>query len=151
MSSIFERFTYLYQTNEPKTADALREVYADDVVFIDPAGTHEGITALSHYFAKSFAAAEPCVFAIHAIKPIDSTDHIADSQYLCQWQMTFNFRARWLRQAENIQLDGISVLTVRNDRIIQHRDYCDLGAMVYEHIPLLGRLIKRIKAGLCYA
>jgi hypothetical protein len=32
-----------------------------------------------------------------------------------------------------------------NGRVFHHRDYFDLGAMVYEQIPLLGRAINSIK------
>jgi hypothetical protein len=34
---------------------------------------------------------------------------------------------------------------VRNNRIYYPRDYFDLGAFVYENVPMLGSIIKRIK------
>jgi hypothetical protein len=30
-------------------------------------------------------------------------------------------------------------------KVRYHRDYFDLGAMLYEHLPLLGSLVKTIK------
>jgi hypothetical protein len=36
-------------------------------------------------------------------------------------------------------------LRTRNGKIYYHRDYFDMGAMLYEHLPLLGRIIQRLK------
>jgi hypothetical protein len=41
-------------------------------------------------------------------------------------------------------LEGISHLRF-GEKIDYHRDYFDLGQMVYEQIPLVGRIIKTIK------
>ncbi len=39
-------------------------------------------------------------------------------------------------------------LGVSDDSIIYHKDYYDLGEMVYEHVPILGFVIKKIKGKL---
>ena len=38
-----------------------------------------------------------------------------------------------------------SYLKTRNGKIYYHRDYFDMGAMVYEQLPLLGRIVRKIK------
>ena len=49
------------------------------------------------------------------------------------------------RSTNVITLDGTTQLKVEDEKIIYHKDYYDLGEMVYEHIPLLGSIIKMIK------
>ena len=51
-----------------------------------------------------------------------------------------------LNSAQPIQVQGHSLLKMADDKVIYHRDYVDLGAMLYEHIPLLGKVIRTIKA-----
>ena len=50
-----------------------------------------------------------------------------------------------LRSGETIRVEGASYLKTRNGRIYYHRDYFDMGAMLYEHLPLLGRVVNTIK------
>ena len=45
-------------------------------------------------------------------------------------------------------LDGASHLRLADNRIAYQRDYYDLGAMLYEHIPLLGGAVRAVKARL---
>ena len=53
------------------------------------------------------------------------------------------------QSGEVIRVEGASFLKVRNNRIYYHRDYFDLGAFVYENVPMLGSIIKRIKQATC--
>ena len=42
------------------------------------------------------------------------------------------------------RVPGVSLLRL-DKKIIEHHDYYDLGAMVYEHIPLFGGVVKGVK------
>jgi limonene-1,2-epoxide hydrolase len=53
-----------------------------------------------------------------------------------------------MNKGKPIAVDGITMLKIADDRVVYHRDYYDLGQMVYENIPLIGRLIKKIKRAL---
>ena len=44
-----------------------------------------------------------------------------------------------------IELDGASFIEFHNNKVCYHRDYYDLGALVYEHIPILGSVIKKVR------
>ena len=50
-----------------------------------------------------------------------------------------------LRAGDTIRVEGASYLRTHNGKIYYHRDYFDMGAMLYEHLPLLGRIVQRIK------
>ena len=43
-----------------------------------------------------------------------------------------------------IEVEGCSFLLWR-DRVYRHRDYFDAGALLYEHLPVLGRVIAWLK------
>ena len=48
-------------------------------------------------------------------------------------------------QSSSISVNGVSLLTLKDDRVVYHRDYYDMGEMVYEHVPVLKRVIYYIK------
>ncbi len=50
-----------------------------------------------------------------------------------------------LRAGEKIQVMGNSLLRFDQNRVYFHRDYVDMGAMLYEHVPLLGAAIRYLK------
>lgn len=55
-----------------------------------------------------------------------------------------------LQQGKQRTLDGCTqlIIDIEQQRIIYHRDFFDLGAMLYEGLPVLGRVIKLIKVRL---
>ena len=46
---------------------------------------------------------------------------------------------------DEIAVDGCSHLQWRGDRVVFHRDYYDLGQLLYDNIPLLGRVTGWLK------
>jgi hypothetical protein len=66
----------------------------------------------------------------------------------CVVNWTMEYKTPKINKGEAIRVDGVSLLTLHGDMIVFHRDYYDLGQMVYENVPLLGRIIKRIKRGM---
>ena len=39
---------------------------------------------------------------------------------------------------------GRKLLETRNGKIYYHRDYFDMGSLLYEHLPLLGKIIQKL-------
>lgn len=138
--STIERFSRFYTDLASMRIDMLKEIYSADVIFIDPIASHKGIAAVEHYFGKLLKNARYCEFDIH------NKDATGDEGYVVNW--TMRFTSTRINKGKPITVDGISVLTLKNDKIVFQRDYYDLGQMVYEHIPILGRVIKKIKRGL---
>ena len=46
---------------------------------------------------------------------------------------------------EPIILDGVSVFKYEEGKAVYQRDYFDLGAMIYEKVPVLGSVVRWIK------
>lgn len=118
----------------------LSSIYSDDVVFIDPIAEHKGIVAVEGYFSRLLHNAKYCQFVIH------SKDQTTDGNFVVNWTMSFT--STKMNKGKPIDVDGLTVLKLSNNKIVFHRDYYDLGQMIYQNIPILGRIIKRIKRSL---
>lgn len=143
-----KKFESFYVDLESMKVEELADIYSNDVIFVDPIAAHSGITAVKTYFTKLLRNAKNCTFTIHSIDktaPLDSEvqSGITLLSYLVTWKMTYTTPG--INKGNPISVDGITQLRISDNKITFHRDYYDLGQMVYENIPLLGRIIKRIK------
>lgn len=143
-----KKFESFYVDLESMKVEELADIYSNDVVFIDPIAAHSGIMSVKAYFTKLLRNAKNCDFAIQSIDKISPRDKeesnaTAILAYSVTWKMTY--ATSGINKGKPIHVDGITQLKIKNNKIIFHRDYYDLGQMVYENIPLLGRIIKRIK------
>lgn len=120
----------------PDNLDMVESLYTEDVYFEDPSHGIQGKAELSKYFAATFKNLEDCSFKFH-----QTITNGAD--IFMAWTMFV--RHPRLNDGEIIRVEGASYLKTRNGKIYYHRDYFDLGALVYEQIPLLGRIITKIK------
>ena len=129
----------VYQDLNATNIESLRSVYSDDVLFEDPAHRIEGLGEFINYFNQLYKNVEECSFHFN--------DVIVDQQRIVlTW--SFDLRHPRLGGGKEITVPGASLLQVNEKKIVHHRDYFDLGAMIYEHVPLLGRVVLRIKRGL---
>jgi hypothetical protein len=49
-----------------------------------------------------------------------------------------------LNKGRIITIEGASLIRF-NDKVYYHRDYFDGGQLLYEHIPVMGKLIQTLK------
>ncbi|WP_421222118.1 nuclear transport factor 2 family protein [Aeromonas enteropelogenes] len=140
MDEPLARFVALYQQLDRQQLHRLSEVYADEVIFIDPAHRIEGLVALSDYFAALYQRLAYCRFVI-------TSQQQQGRQAWLGWTMTF-FHPR-LRSGKPVTVEGATRLEFdETGKVCLHRDYFDLGAMLYEQLPLLGPLVRTIKGRL---
>ncbi|WP_299801940.1 nuclear transport factor 2 family protein [uncultured Shewanella sp.] len=133
---LIDSFIELYQRLDKDNLHLLGQVYSDDIEFSDPLHHVSGLPALTDYFANLYHNVGSIDFEIHQVI------HQADSASL-KWTMRFIHPK--LNAGGEITVEGISLLRF-NHKIYQHQDFFDLGTMLYEHIPLLGSLVKFVKA-----
>ncbi len=129
---IMQRFESFYRHLSEQSLADINQVYSRDVTFIDPVTQHHGIPELKTYFEGLLDKCKSCSFEV------SSSERVGDAGYV-HWSMTF--KHPHLNSGEEITVEGFSLLKLAEDRIVHQRDYYDMGAMVYEHIPLLGCLI----------
>lgn len=147
MTDRLQRFLDAYQ-NLPETGlDVLDAVYDPAVVFIDPFHQVNGLPALKRYLAATYSNAREVRFVFDT--------PLAEEGAACvPWVL--HFRHPRLRGGAGIEVPGISHLRWRENsavagRVCWHRDYYDAGALLYEHVPVLGAAVRwfkrRLQAG----
>jgi ketosteroid isomerase-like protein len=131
-----ERFARLANQLTAENLGLLDEIYAEDVVFEDPIRKIRGREALRRHFADLYAGVADCKFVFE--EQIEAGDSVVFT-----WVM--HMRHKTFRPKETLKLPGVSVLKFEGDRVAYHRDYFDLGAMIYERVTGLGFVIRKIK------
>jgi limonene-1,2-epoxide hydrolase len=114
----------------------LESLYTPDIHFEDPSHAVQGKRSLMRYLHKQFSNLSKCSFKFHS-------SIASETDIFLTWTMFLNHPK--LRGGDTIRVEGSSYLRTRNGKIYYHRDYFDMGAMLYEHLPLLGRIIQRLK------
>ncbi|RDV29394.1 nuclear transport factor 2 family protein [Alteromonas aestuariivivens] len=140
--TITERFSAMYRDFTNLDLNELKTIYSPKIEFIDPIAHHHGLSALEEYFANMVTMTDYCKFDIHAVTACQPNED--NFSYIINWTM----HARPASLKKHIELPGISQLKVDSSGIYYHRDYYDVGQMVYEHIPVVGWLVKKIKGRL---
>lgn len=137
LESALERFLDTYQQLNRDNLELLDEIYSPDVHFSDPAHSLNGLSALRDYFAELYANVEQVTFDF-------SEPHVGGDQVSVQWVM--RLRHPRLNRGAEVEVPGVSCLHFVDDgRVDQHRDYFDLGLLLYEQLPLLGPLVRAVK------
>ena len=69
------------------------------------------------------------------------------NKHVYVWLM--KLKASGLKNGEEVQLHGTSVIHFNDNNLVDyHRDYYDMGEFIYEHIPVLGFVIRKSKDSL---
>lgn len=133
-----ERFKLLYQqlNRDSITAELIRSCYADDVSFYDPFHQIRGVQALTEYFVSMYSNVE------HISFNFTGSWH-QDNSSMLRWTMKFSHPR--ISRGELIAVEGCSELHWQEGKIVRHQDFFDAGAMLYEHLPLLGWAIGKLK------
>lgn len=117
--------------------DLLNEFYSNDVYFEDPVAQITGLDNLKKYYAHAYQRVKSISFNFERI--IES-----DSFVSCEWTMSlavrgFNGgRTYVVRGASHLEFNPVG-------KVISHKDYVDLGSMIYEQIPGFGMIIKKMR------
>ncbi|WP_162046634.1 nuclear transport factor 2 family protein [Vibrio taketomensis] len=114
----------------------LEGLYHPNVVFEDAAHRLEGWGELKHYFESLYSTVHSCTF------DIQETQQQGDSGFIT-WVMALEHPK--LQRGGTVYVNGVSHLKFSQGQVIYHRDYFDLGEMLYENLPILGSVIRTIK------
>jgi len=132
--ALLRDFKALYQTASVGSLEHLDRIYTQDIEFRDPLHTILGILALKGYMKNLYARSSAIDFEY-------TDEQCGDNWATISWLMTFSHSA--LAGGKPIKVRGITQIRF-TDRIFYHEDFYDLGAMIYQHVPILGRIIRFI-------
>jgi hypothetical protein len=136
--SVIERFTTTYERLDGTSLHLLDALYGAEVWFRDPFHEVRGLPALREYFERLYKNVDRCTFSFE--------DRVADEQQaMLTW--TMHLRHPRLAGGQEIHVPGCSHIRFR-DKVYEHRDFFDAGAMLYERLPVLGSVVRLVKARL---
>ncbi len=130
-------FCDIYQQLNTKNLLMIKDIYSVDIEFSDPMHTIKGLDHLLQYFDQLYTNLQSCSFVI------DNAIHNENSAAI-YWTMEFVHPQ--LNRGRVVIVEGSSLLKAKDGKVCFHRDYLDVGAMLYEHVPVVGRIIKAIKS-----
>ena len=131
-----EGFVATYQKLNNSNLNKLADIYHQDITFRDPLHQIQGVDNLTNYFEHLYENLISSEFVL--ISHIDK-----GSEAAIYWQM--HLRHKKINSGNTITVEGHSLLRRQDNRVIYHRDYFDIGSMIYEHLPVLGWIIRLIK------
>lgn len=114
-------------------------LYTEDTYFEDPTQGIQGRAALMSHIDSTFVNISNFNFKSHRMLA-------SDTDVFISWTQIFNHKK--LAGGKTIRVEGSTYLKTRNGKIYYQRDYFDLGAVVYENLPIIGPIIKRLRSRL---
>ena len=129
--AVFKRFFSDLQKAE---LSELGKIYADDIMFMDPVHKIRGLVELEDYFNSICADLSECRFEY-----LDEL--IVENSAYVKWIMHFRHPKLGKRL---ISVRGVSHLQF-DEKISFHEDFYDMGAMLYEQLPLLGNVTRWLR------
>lgn len=113
----------------------LDDIYTQDAEFRDPVHTLHGLLALKGYLRRMGAN-----LLTYHMRYLDEQVE-PDSAWL-HWEL--DFAHRQLRNGQTITVRGMTRVRFTG-KVYYHEDCYDLGALLYEHLPILGRLVRALR------
>lgn len=114
----------------------LDDFYSNDVEFEDPINHLNGLDELRAYYASMYENVTSISF--------DFTDEVISGDiHVVVW--TMKTTAKKLNKGKPVIVHGNSVIKFGKDnKVFYHRDYFDMGEMIYQHVPVLRYLVKKV-------
>lgn len=131
---VLERFKDYFRVLHESDLSQLRTIYDENIVFKDPVHEIRGLVELEDYFTSMCSDLSDCRF--------EYLDELVDENAAyVKWMMHFKHPKLGNRL---ISVRGVSHLEI-GDKIEFHEDFYDMGAMLYEQLPLLGNVTRWLK------
>ncbi len=124
------------------TAESVREktksTYSENAFLNDTLKTVRGNEAIEEYFLETAKNAKKVQATVQDVA-------VSDGNYYVRWVMDVEFAK--FKKGQTIRTIGITQLRFTPEgKIALHQDFWDPAAGLYEHIPVVGGLIRLIKS-----
>ena len=133
-----DRFARYFEQLQPADIARLDQYYAADARFKDPFNDVRGVPAIAQIFRHMFEALDQPRFVVtHQL--------LQGSDAFLSWDFTFRFKN--FRRGELQRIEGATHLKLDDAGLVTlHRDYWDAAEELYEKLPLVGGLMRWLKA-----
>ena len=135
--SDLQSYTDFFEKLSPETLGQLSVVMTEDVHFVDPFNDVCGLESVEKIFVHMFASLEHPSFKVrHAAMSSGPSP-----RGLILWELSSGFNGK------PYNIAGMSEVAFSADgRVCAHIDYWDAGQQFYERIPVIGWLLRTIRA-----
>ncbi len=135
---VLDHIQTTYQNINRDTLDSgiLQTLYAESAEFIDPFHHLVGLAEIESYFKQLYANVVSISFQY------GHCGQLGDIAWQ-EWVMTLQHPK--LAKGQPVAVSGITQFKLQDNKIVRHRDYFDAGALLYENVPILGRVIRTLK------
>ena len=124
----------------PDLRAQVRQVYADDVFFNDTLKTLRGVDEVEEHLAATAEALESGT--------VEFLDLVADDgDYYFRWVLKSRFK-RLAKGEEKISVGMTHVRFDERGKVVVHQDFWDSTGGLFEHVPVLGWGLRRVKGRL---
>lgn len=131
------RLIAIYETLAPATLGTLESLFAPEARFVDPFNDVSGPAAIRRVFEHMFETVDAPRFEV-----VDAAMGAGGGAFLL-WN--FHFQARD-KQRTPRRIQGTSHLRFdEQGRVLLHQDHWDPARQLYEGVPLLGSLMRRLR------
>jgi len=133
-----ERFCDFFSRMTPERVRSLVDsVYADNAIVHDTLVTHVGIDAIRAYFIKTAERASDVKVRVD--------DHVrTGNDFYVRWTMDITWSA--FKKGTTTRSVGVSQIRFdRDGKVVLHHDFWDSASGFYEHLPIVGAMIRWIK------
>lgn len=115
----------------------VEQFYAEDIQFYDPIVHMDGLKEMRDYYIQMYKNVQTISW--------EFPDEVwQDNKCTLSWKMTLT--AKDFNGNKPLTLDGISLMKFNPEgKACYHRDYFDMGAFVYEWVPVLGSMVRFVK------
>ena len=136
MNSFLDHFASRFVHIDRDNLSLLDELYHEDILFTDPLHRIRGLSALHRYFRAMYDRVEDLHF------DFQGQDLVREGEGYLRWCMSYRHPS--LAGGRPVSVEGCSHLRWEH-KVHWHRDYFDAGALLYEHVPVLGGAIGWLK------
>jgi len=138
---VVDKLKNFYEEFGDADLDELDSIYDEEVAFNDPIHGLETLKDLKKVYKAMLENVKYCRFVFE-------DEFVGKESAYLVWQMRLSHEK--LAGGAEIVLPGSTHLRFTDDgkKIRHHHDYYDLGAMVYEHIPVVSWIVGKVKSKL---
>jgi len=135
-----DKVKYIFKNLTKDNLPLIDDFYDKDVIFIDPIGEIIGSQKIKKYYENMYQNVKVIRFEFSETLEENQTVVAFWSMYL---------ETDKLNSGKGFTIEGNSIIRFNLEgKAVYHRDYFDLGAFIYEKIPVIGFFIEKIKKNL---
>ncbi|WP_426416230.1 nuclear transport factor 2 family protein [Aestuariirhabdus sp. LZHN29] len=139
-SALIECFKAYYRDFSAQPLTQLDQIYSPQTGFRDPIHQLSGREELKRYFASTSQGLDHCRFEFrHQI--------VNESNAFFSWVM--HYAHPRIKGGKALKLDGATQIRF-TDQVLYHEDFYDMGAMLYQHLPVIGWAVRSINQRLMH-